>query len=411
MEVEIRPVGPDEVESFIRVGNAAFLGCPTEEQVEEQRPQLPELSRTLGAFAGGRLVGTAGDFGLELTVPGGALVPMAGLSWVGVLPTHRRRGILTALVRRHLDGARERGEPLAGLEASEGGIYGRFGYGWATFEATVELDRDRGRLPPGVLGDEGSIELVGEDEAGKVLPEVHDRARRQQVGDVSAGPGYWVSTLRSSDRGHDGWGGKLFAVCTGRQGQVEGGAVYHVPPEGTFGRYAVHVDHLVAVSRGAYHSLWGFLADLDLTGKVVARHRPLGEPLRWMLTDPRQLQVTGVGDHLWVRLVDLPAALAARGYAAEGSVVLDVSDPACPWNEGRWLLEAGRSGASCRRAAPGQETELALDASTLGSLYLGGVSAASLAAAGRVGEAVPGAVARLAAMLAVDPPPWCSTGF
>jgi predicted acetyltransferase len=411
VDVEIRPIGADEVESFIRVGNAAFYGNPTEEQVEEQRPELPELGRMLGAFAGGQLVGTAGDFGLELTVPGRALVPMAGLSWVGVLPTQRRRGILTALMRRHLDGARERGEPLGGLEASEGGIYGRFGYGWATFEARVELDRDRGRLAPGYVGGSEKVELVGEEEARELLPEVHDRARRERVGDVSVAPGYWANTLRSSDRGHDGWGGKLFAICTGSQGEAKGGVVYRVPRDGTWGRHEVQVDHLVATSPGAYRSLWGFLAGLDLTAKVVARHRPLDEPLRWMLTDPCQLRVTSVSDHLWARLVDLPAALAARSYAVEGSVVMEATDPACPWNEGRWLLEGGPYGATCRRAQPGQEAELAMDASAFGSLYLGGVSVAALAAAGRVGELAPGAVARLGAMLAVDPPPWCSTGF
>lgn len=416
MDAEIRPLSADEVETFIRVGTAAF-GCnPSAEQVEEQRPEVPELGRTLAAFSGARMVATAADHGLEVTVPGGRQVSMSGLTWVGVLPTHRRRGLLRALVRRHLDAAHERGDPLCGLEASEGGIYGRFGFGPATYCLSWELERDRARLA-GAPADAGSVELVSEKEAAEILPAIHDLARRQVTGDVKAAPGWWEGMLRSDARGHDGAGGKLFAVHRAPGGQPDAGAVYRIPEgEGSWAHQAVHVDHLVATRPEGYTALWGVLVDLDLTAKVVAGHRPVDEPLRWMLADPRQLRVTGVRDLLWVRLVDLAAALSARRYATDGSVVLEVTDAACPWNEGRWLLSGGPEGAECRRAGggtvrPGGGAELALDASGLASAYLGGVSLVTLVAAGRATELVPGTARRFTAMLAVDPAPWCSTGF
>lgn len=408
MDVEIRPITGDEVETFMRVTAAAFHANPTAEQVDEGRVELPELDRALGAFVGARIVGTAGDLAVELTLPGGRIVPMAGISWVGVLPTHRRQGVLRALMRHQLDSVRDRGEALAGLTASEGGIYGRFGYGPATWHVAWELRRSQARFRA-QAGDQ-RVELVSEDDAGRLLPPLQDRARRDRWGDIKVANGWWEQMLASRDRGREGTGAKLFAVHRGTDGEVDGGAVYRVPwvPDEAG---MVRVDHLVATTPTAYAALWALLADLDLTEMVVARHRPLDEPLRFLLDDPRQPEVRRVGDNLWVRLVDLPAALVARRYGAEGAMVLEVADDMCPWNKGRWHVEVGPEGADCRRAAPGEEADLALSTAALASTYLGGMALPVLAYAGQVAELRPGAVARVAAFLRTDVTPHSSTSF
>ncbi|HZD65205.1 MAG TPA: GNAT family N-acetyltransferase [Acidimicrobiales bacterium] len=411
MDADIRPIGAGEVRTFVRVGAASFHGNPTAEQVGRDVADLPGLDRTLGAFVGGSMVATAGSYALELTLPGGSVVPLSALSWVGVVATHRRRGLLSALMRAHLDDARARGEAVAGLFASEGGIYGRFGYGPATVSRTYRLDRDRSALAL-VPDAAGSVELVAEEVAGKELPRVHDRARRGRAGDVSAAPGWWGRTMRSDERDPHGGGGTLVALHRGIDGSIDGGVVYRVPEDGTGpGCRTVQVDHLVAENQSAYAGLWALLLDLDLTTTVVATRRPVDEPLRWMLSDPRQLQATAARDGLWVRLVDLTGALAARRYAAEGVVVLEVMDRFCPWNRGRWRLEGGPEGGECRRARAGDKVDLALDVATLGALYLGGHGVAPLVHAGRLAEESPGAARRLGAMLAADPAPWCSTEF
>ena len=173
----------------------------------------------------------------------------------------------------------------------------------------------------------------------------------------------------------------------------------------------VQVDWLEASSTAAYTDLWAFFADLDLTKRVVAGKRPVDEPLRWQLADSRALQVTRQADNLWIRLVDVPGALAARSYAMPGSLVLEVTDAFCPWNDGRWRLETGPDGAACTRAPAGAQPELFLSAATLGSVYLGGVALGPLARAGLVHELVPGALSRATAMLACSEAPHTAIGF
>ncbi|MGH9063190.1 MAG: GNAT family N-acetyltransferase [Acidimicrobiales bacterium] len=413
MDVELRPIGPDEVETFARVNNAAFGCAPSQEQVDRQRPELAELERTLAAFAGGQMVATAAAHSMELTLPGARAVPMAGVTWVGVQPVHRRQGLLRAMMRHQLDDVHERGEPLAGLAASEGGIYGRFGYGPATWGVAWELNRSRARLaagpPPG-----GHLDLVDAGTAREALPPVHEAIRTRRTGDVPRMAFQWDDMVQADPGsvGRHGDGAKLFVVHRGPGGDADGYAVYRMPRDEMWSsRHTVRVDHMEAATREAYVSLWAYLCDLDLSELVVAGDRPAAEPLRHLLDDARQLRVTASYDHLWVRLVDLPAALAARAYAAPGALVVEVADPFCPWNEGRWRLEAGAEGADCRRARPGEAAELALDVATLAGAYMGGASLATLAWAGRVEELVPGALARAGAMLAVDPPPFCSSWF
>jgi predicted acetyltransferase len=403
-DIEVRPIGADEIDAFLDVFETAWGFAPDGEQRRRTGAVVAGES-PLGAFADGDMAGTVMSFALELTVPGHAQMPMAGISYVAVHPLRRRRGIMRALMHYQLDDLHARGVPVAGLGASEAGIYGRFGYGPATWDSSWRLARGAAR---GLADRDGAccLELVDAPAARELLPAVHEQARRSQVGDVRTYPGKWHDLI-----GGDAHRDRHFLLCRDDDGRPGGYAIYRLEREDRYSAHAaVIVDHLMACTGAAYRSLWAYLADLDLTDRVVASGRPEREPLRWALADSRQLVVTGVHDHLWVRLVDLPAALSGRRYAAEGSLVLDVADPFCPWNEGRWLLESGPDGAGCWPAGHSAGASLRLDAAALGTLFLGGTSVAHLARAGRI-EADSASLRRAQQMFGAGLGPWCSTEF
>lgn len=402
--IQVRPVDATEIPAFVDTVETAW-GYDSSQEQRRRAGQDVASESALGAFAGGRMAGTAMSFSLELTVPGQVQLPMAGVSYVAVHPLHRRQGILRALMRAQLDDLHARGIHLAGLAASEAGIYGRFGYGAATWDSSWRLPRGAARHLAG-LDAGGRLDLVDAARARDVLPAVQQQARRSQTGDVRPYPGWWRDfTADDAPRG------RQFVAYADRDGAVHGYAAYRLEREGRWSSHAtVIVDRLVACTGAAYRSLWAYLADLDLTDSVQARGRPEHEPLQWALADGRQLEVTGVHDHLWVRLVSLPEALSRRRYGAEGSVVLQVTDPFCPWNQGRWLLEGGPDGAACRPAPGPGEDGLRLEVSALGSLFLGGTSVARLAGAGLL-QADPASLLRASQMFGTGLDPWCSTWF
>lgn len=402
--IQVRPVGDAEVTVFVDVFEAAWGFDSADEQRRRTGADVAGES-PLGAYAGGQMAGTAMSFSMELTVPGQVQLPMAGVSYVAVHPLHRRRGVMRALMRYQLDDLHARGVPVAGLGASEAGIYGRFGYGPATWDSSWRLARGAARhlADP---GGGGGLEMVDAATARDLFPAIHEEARRAQVGDVRTYPGRWHDLI-----GGGAQRGKHFVACRDHDGRASGYAIYQLERED---RYSAHgtviVDNMVACSGAAYRSLWSYLSDLDLTDWVVASGRPEHEPLRWALAGSRQLIVTGVRDHLWVRLIDLAAALSRRRYAAEGSLTLEVTDPFCPWNEGRWLLEGGPDGAGCRPAAGRGGASVRLDAAALGSLFAGGTSVAHLARAGRI-EGDCTSLRRANQMFGPRTDPWCSTEF
>lgn len=410
--VAVRDVDGAELAAFADVFDAAWAFGADEEQRRRIGADVAG-ERPLGAYVRGEMAGTAMSFSMELTVPGRLRLPMAGVSYVAVHPLFRRRGIMRALMRRQLDDLYAQAVPVAGLGASEAGVYGRFGYGPATWDSSWRLARAalrdwaQGDWAQG--GDRCSLELVGAATARELFPAVHDQARRTQVGDVRTYPGRWHDLI-----GTDRPGGKQFVLCRDHDGRASGYAIYRLQREDRYSAHAtVVVDHLLASTGVAYRSLWAYLADLDLTDGVVAAGRPEHEPLHWALADRRQLVVTAVHDHLWLRLVDLAAALSRRRYAAEGAVILEVTDRFCPWNEGRWLLDGGPDGAECRRAQGSSlqgHATLRLDASALGSVFVGGVSIARLARAGRI-EADVSSLRRAGQLFGADLDPWCSTEF
>lgn len=410
-DAHIRPRTDDEWDSWYDTLLRAFGQGQEPPEVRELWRSLAERDRSLAVLDGGTMVGTAGTLSLRMTMPGGSVVPVAGVTMVGVLPTHRRRGTLTSMMRRLLDDARGRGEPLSALTASEPAIYGRFGYGLATQGLRLELPRHRVSvvLPPGA----GAVRLRLVDPV-EALPDC-ERLYAARVplrpGMLERRPG-WERLPLLDPRSDRGGGSPLQCVLAedGDSGRLLGYARYTVRPDWDSAgpRGMVRLRDLEAVSPAAHGALWAYLADLDLTDGVSCDSRPLDDPLLHLVTDARRCRAE-LRDGLFARPVEVGAALEARSYTVPVDVVLDVEDAFCPWNTGRWRLSGDGKGAACQRTA--DPADLALTVRELGSALLGGTTLTALAAAGRVRELREGALAEASRAFACDTAPWLPHGF
>jgi predicted acetyltransferase len=395
--MEMRPATLEEFDDFDRAVLAAFHREVTEEErVAFRRTDEPE--RSLAWFDDGRIVAGTSIYTRQVTVPG-AIVPCAAVTAVGVMPTHRRRGLLTAMMRRQLENIRAAGEPVAALWASEGAIYGRFGYGIAARTAHLTARRPVARLaaaPP--VAD--SLRAGPAADHVEHMRATYERVRGERPGMLDRPGAWWQARLYDPESDRKG-AQPLQALAV-----PDGYALYAVRADSDENGPAgeVKIRELVAATPAARALLWDFLLDQDLTRTITWPLAPADEPLWLMLTDPDAVRLV-VAASLWVRLVDVAAALSARGYAADPDVVLDLSDAFCPWNAGRYRLAGG--GCEPTDAEP----DLALDATALGAAYLGGTLLTELAAAGRVTELRPGAVARASAAFRADVAPWCPEVF
>jgi predicted acetyltransferase len=379
---------------------------PTDEELAASR-ETTEFDRTLAFFEGPEMVATAGIFSYEVTVPGGTL-RCGGVTRVSVLSTHRRRGLLTAMMRRQLDDMHERGEPLAALYASEAPIYGRFGYGLATYQAAVEIERSHAAFGTKVAGG-GRLSMVDVPTAVRAFARVWDRARPNQPGMLGQDE-RWMRILLADLELHREGASPHYRVLYQTDDRPSGFAIYRLKldwdasgPNGT-----LLLQILIAATSDAYAALWRHVLDVDLMARVTAEMRPVDEPLRFLLADSRQPK-TRIEDGIWLRLVDVVAALAGRRYGVEGRLALRVRDAFCPWNDRQVELVGGPAGAECRPHEGA--ADLALDAADLAALYLGGNRFRTLFEAGRVQELRPGAIARADAMFATDRAPWCPSHF
>ncbi len=335
-----------------------------------------EPGRFIAPLDRGNVVGSGGAWSYEVTVPGGARLPTGGVTFITVLPTHRRRGVLRRMMRWLLDDARARHEPLSALWASEATIYGRFGYGQAVLSVDWELESRRAdwrsERPP------GSTRLIDHDQARLIIPPIH-RATCGRHGAFSRSAHLW-DTYELGDESwmRNGNSRRRIILWEGADGP-EGYAFFRTNIGDTTG--SVQVGELHALTPDAHRGLLGFMADIDLTDKVLYRTRPADDPLPWMLADSRAVTRKS-SEYVWVRLVDLPAALTARTYEEDGALVLDVRDGFCDWNDGRWRLEVKGGRATCERTRA--EPDLTIDVADLAALYMGGRSTLPLAAAGRI---------------------------
>jgi len=340
-----------------------------------------------------------------MSVPGGASIPTAGVTVVGVLPTHRRRGLLTDLMRAQLADCRDRGEAAAYLWASEGTIYGRFGYGLASRIGAVSLARDRAQFAQ-PFEPRGAVRLVEPGEAARLFPPLHEQMRIERPGMFERSAIWWETRRLYDDPARRQGGGPLQRALLELDGVPAGYALYRVKPEWQSGvnTGTVTIVEALAPTPEATRELWRWLLDFDWTSQFSADLLPLDHPLFLLLAEPRRLQFR-VTDGVWVRLVDVGAALSARAYAGEGEIVLDVGDAFLPENAGRWRVTP--AGAERTQAA----AELRLDVTGVGSVYLGGFGFTDLVRACRADELVPGAAARADALFRTTVQPWCSEIF
>jgi predicted acetyltransferase len=327
---------------------------------------------------------------------------------VSVLATHRRRGLLTAMMRRQLEDMHERGEPLAALYASEAPIYGRFGYGLGTYQAAVEIERSHTAFAKRVTGS-GRLSMVDVPTAVGAFTRVWEQARRNQPGMLGLDERWLRNELTDLELMREG-ASPHYRVLHQTGETPTGFAIYRIKmdwdasgPNGT-----LRLGMLIAATAESYASLWRHVLDVDLMARVSAEMRPVDEPLRFLLADSRQPK-TRIEDGIWLRLVDVAAALAGRRYSVDGRLALRVRDAFCPWNDGQYEMVGGPTGAECK--PHGGTPDLALDAADLAAVYLGGNRFRVLFEAGRIEELRPGAIARADAMFATDRAPWCPSHF
>ncbi|GAA3502735.1 GNAT family N-acetyltransferase [Streptomyces prasinosporus] len=381
----------------------------SEEELADQRAAT-DLARTLAVFDGNEPVAGASVYRRTLTVPGGVL-PVAGIASVGVAPTHRRRGILTSMMRAQLTDLHEqRLEPVAALRPSEAGIYGRYGYGPATVGNRMRCDRRAVRFRPDTDFGDGTVRLQHIARARPLLEEIYDRVRATTVGWPDRQAAHWAVRLADYPHRRGGATSLRVAVHQERDGRATGYALYRhdSAPDG-FGGSAgvVEAVELAACSRQAYAALWRFLAGIDLVA-WIDYEGAADEPLPHLLVEPRAVRATPV-DRLWLRLADVGRALVSRSYSLPLDLVLDVRDDFCPWNSGRHRLQAEAGNVVCEpTTAP---ADLRLTAAELGAAFLGGTSLAALAAAGLVEELRRGALSLASAAFRGEREPWYPGGW
>ena len=393
MYIVIITIVEDEFDSLSRSEALGFGHHASDEYVRVAR-SFSELDRTFGTFDGDEVVGSATTRTSAMTVPGGNM-KLGFVDDVSVLPTHRRRGVMTRIMRAQLDQMRERGEPLAALTASESLIYERFGFGIATWYHRWKIDRRHTtmKIPP---SGGGGVRFISADVAREEWPKLHARIRESRVGMVRYSEGYWRAALWDSEFQRDG-ATEFFHVAYMRGDRIAGLCTYR-------GRQRVIlVPYLLGEDAEVEAELWRYCFGIDLILEIQAWPRPTDDPVVWRLEDPRRLEMS-LCDHIWLRLVDVREALSERGYADPASLTFRVHDKFCPWNDGTYLLEASENGAECSRTNSAPQIELG--ASDLAAAYLGGVTFSTLARAGRVTEHAPCSLAKADRMFRTERQPW-----
>ncbi|MEU0971217.1 GNAT family N-acetyltransferase [Streptomyces sp. NPDC005917] len=406
---ELRVLRPEEFDGWWDHLTRAFGAGPSTAEERDLDRSLTEFDRSLAVWDGAELVGTGGAFSFRMTVPGGAVVPAAGVTMVSVSATHRRRGVLTSMMRRQLDDVRERGEPLAVLTASEPAIYVRFGYDAANYQLGAEIDTGRVTLAVPAGTDDVRLRYAGPADVLDACEAVYAELVPLRPGMLARQPGWERVGLLDPESERDG-ASALQCVVAERDGRVSGYARFRTKlgwgPSGHDG--TVTLEDLAALDAASEAALWRFLFGIDLMSTLTVRGRPVDDAWQYLVSDIRRC-LPRVRDRGYVRLVDVGTALAARTYQVPVDVVLEVADTFCPWNAGLWRLTGDAKGASCERTT--DRADLALSVRELAAAYLGGVSLLSLARAGRVRELRPGALAETSTAFGSPVPPWLPHGF
>jgi predicted acetyltransferase len=388
-DLSVRDIADDDWPGVALLAATSYGSFWHPETIAAWRTLMPARSSVV-VKDGADVVAMAHYIDLKLTIPGGAILPVAGITWVGVAPTHRRRGLLRAMyteLHRRFAGA---GYPIAGLTATEGGIYGRFGYGPATVETELTLDRRFARFHGGAT-DPGGVRIVRPGDHRDELAAIHDRHRLITPGGLQRPAPLWDDLLADWDdsrRGGTPWNCFLHA---------DGYLLYRVHRGQSRN---VRVEEFTAVTAEAHVALWRALIGLDLVETITTSSHPC-DPLPYLLDNPRLVRTTGSEDGLWLRIMDVPSALQARTYLADLDTVIQIDD-GFRSDGGRFALTIRDGRARCERTDAQAEFVMGLD--VLGSLYLGVHRAATLAAANRIRGGSPTTLVHLDAAFGSDVP-------
>lgn len=415
---EVRHVQPDEITPWLRAMRTTLLVNPAAggEQALPWWRQVWDPERTFGGYVEGRCVATLRTFPATMTIPSGtaehAELPIDALTQVTVAATHRRQGLLTQMLTRSLQDAKDRGEAASYLKAAEWQIYGRFGYWPAVMGADYRIMTAR---RPQILAPETPHQLIGVEPDQLLGPasDVHRRARLRRAGQIDRTDADWQRRLGLNGLRPAGAPEPVCVVARNAEGRVDGYALWRANDGDWFlqpDQAQVTISEVLAATDDAYRALWRYLLNLDLVRVLLLRGYAVDEPLEWLLSDGRAAQRTWIGDNEWLRLLDVPAALSARRYASTDRLVLEVVDPDGGWAAGRFTLDGGPTHAECR-ATPAATPDLRLSQRALAGIYLGGVTVASQRLAGLVDEETPGAANRLGSMFWTAQQPWNATPF
>lgn len=405
MSYSIRPIAPEELRAFAGVWERAFNFDEKDEELELIAKTF-EFDRSIAVFDGDEIVGTGGADTFSLATPGGQ-VATGGLTAIAVAPTHRRRGILTQMIRFHFDDVRRRGEPLSVLRASESNIYGRFGYGTATYDVHWELDRRHAAFAADIPS-HGSVRLIDKEEAAGILPGIYAQVAATWPGFLSRRAGDWSNLLADLEHWRNGMTSNRYAAYE-EERKVLGYLRYRAKNEWEQGHAKTELEasELIAITPHAEAALWRYAFSIDLLSTIKAGPRPPAELLSVLLADPRRLRQRR-GDGIWARLLDVQACLEGRRYQIDDRLVVEVIDPFLPEAGGVFDLRGGPDGAVCRPTS--SDADLTVDAAGLASRYLGDGSFGLLRQAGRArGE--PEVIRRADLMFGWEILPWCPHYF
>ncbi len=412
MPTTIRPITAEELPAWFEAfGTAFYIWASDPHANAEFRRDKMDLARALAAFDDGKIVGTYRSFPTQLTAPGRARLPVSAVSAVSVRPTHRRQGLLTRMITEDLWASAERGEVASILIAAEWRIYGRYGYGPATWQAHWSL---RTRATTFTAAPAGSVQVVDALTARSIVPAIYDAFAAAQPGEIARPDHRWDNDLGLVEMpGRPKWKGQV-VIHRNDAGEPDGYARFHGEENWVdmFPEHRMILDELHAATTEAEVDLWRHLAQMDLTATIQAEVRREHEPMQWALADPRAAQVTGRSDFLWLRIIDVERALAARTYERDADLVIDVVDVLGDRNgpaAGRFRLVVSGGSATCARTDAG--SDLTLDAKALGAIYLGGTRLVDATRVTGATEHRPGALGEADRLFRTADEPWCSTWF
>ena len=403
MTIEIRTCNDEEFAAGISPIWQYFGEGPREEIVENFRRILP-AGRINAAFDGKEVVGSASAYPVKMTIPGGP-VDVAGITLVGVRPTHRRQGILSKLMKQLLEQAHSRGEPIASLWVAEETIYGRFGCGICSINGEIRIDRAHTHYRKHWQRTLAARQVTHE-EALESFPLVYQQVAPQISGMLSRTRAWWEVRQLLDDAAERHGTGPLLRVLFEQGGEPAGYALYSHRTEFVEGRTnsTLEVREAIGLDTDATAQVWRYLFDVDLMAQIHAEYISIDHPLFFLLAEPRRLRYRAQ-DGIWLRLVDVEEALRARSYTSGEQLVLELKDSFCPWNEGCYRIEEGEVSR-----AKG-EADLRLDVRELASAFMGGFSFSQLARAGLIEELRPGGIACADRLFASSPAPWCPEMF